>query len=232
MVAYLITPQRQWDHTTLLSNFCQVDIDRICTIPLNLFPSDDILIWHHSSTDYRKAKTNSATTSNVVQSQPNQLLTQPSIKAPRISSKPKWLAPSSGRLKLNTDATFDAARGRIGIGVILQNSAGNIVASFIKPISNNFKSEEMEALAIVHSLQWLLQSNLDVHFVKMDSLIVVKGLQQTVEYHSAFHAILNDIRLFVPNFPRVLMSHVYRTANTEAHMLAKFALTVDVDCSY
>ncbi|KAF4383377.1 hypothetical protein G4B88_023951 [Cannabis sativa] len=54
--------ERQWDHTTLQSNFCQVDIDRICTIPLNLFPSDEILIWHHSSTSYQLASNLAAQT--------------------------------------------------------------------------------------------------------------------------------------------------------------------------
>ncbi|KAF4375505.1 hypothetical protein F8388_024164 [Cannabis sativa] len=49
--------ERQWDHTTLQSNFYQGDIDRICTIPRNLFPSDDILIWHHSSTSCYNVKT-------------------------------------------------------------------------------------------------------------------------------------------------------------------------------
>uniref|UniRef100_A0A803P4Z0 Reverse transcriptase zinc-binding domain-containing protein n=1 Tax=Cannabis sativa TaxID=3483 RepID=A0A803P4Z0_CANSA len=50
LVVDLITPQRQWDFTALQSLFCQVDIDCIRTIPLSLFPTDDILIWHHSST--------------------------------------------------------------------------------------------------------------------------------------------------------------------------------------
>ncbi|KAF4380209.1 hypothetical protein G4B88_001360 [Cannabis sativa] len=45
-VADLITQNRQWDLTTISANFGQADIDRILSIPLTIYPSDDILIWN------------------------------------------------------------------------------------------------------------------------------------------------------------------------------------------
>uniref|UniRef100_A0A803PUK0 RNase H type-1 domain-containing protein n=1 Tax=Cannabis sativa TaxID=3483 RepID=A0A803PUK0_CANSA len=49
--------------------------------------------------------------------------------APSYStSKPKWLAPPSGRLKLNTDDAIDKSKSFIGVGAILRDSSGAIVA--------------------------------------------------------------------------------------------------------
>ncbi|KAF4373428.1 hypothetical protein G4B88_011697 [Cannabis sativa] len=45
-VADLITQNRQWDLTTISANFGQADIDIILSIPLTIYPSDDILIWN------------------------------------------------------------------------------------------------------------------------------------------------------------------------------------------
>ncbi|KAF4394618.1 hypothetical protein F8388_020443 [Cannabis sativa] len=56
MVADLIDGQRQWDLLSLQSNFSQVDIDRILTIPLSLFPHDDVLVWNNSFTGIYNVK--------------------------------------------------------------------------------------------------------------------------------------------------------------------------------
>ncbi|KAF4361328.1 hypothetical protein G4B88_015920 [Cannabis sativa] len=46
LVADLIDQHRQWDLTAVSSNFGQAEIDRILSIPLSIFPSEDALIWN------------------------------------------------------------------------------------------------------------------------------------------------------------------------------------------
>ncbi|KAM6571333.1 hypothetical protein CsatA_015413 [Cannabis sativa] len=394
MVADLITGQRQWDLLSLQANFNQPDIDRILTIPLSLFPHDDVLVWNHSFTGiynvksgyklavsiveqdestcgssiehwwsnfwklnlppkvrifvwklfhtslpvaaelYRRHIANSPycsicnsceetiihalfycpraksvwdlsnlhinfqtlgqssgadiliqlsstlstpdfelfivfcwniwhernaiyhgnavrTPKAVAQYAPSYLAefqaaranrpqiyaqSATTVKTPRPAKEfthaPKWTAPPQGRLKLNTDAAIDKERNIVGIGAILRDSDGYVIAALSKPIQGNFKAEEMEALGLALSLNWLLSHNLSVDYIETDSLLVVQGLTSSHVFLSAFHAILNNVNYLVSLFPRAQIGHVPRSANTYAHTLAKFALTVDTDCTW
>uniref|UniRef100_A0A803QKK6 RNase H type-1 domain-containing protein n=1 Tax=Cannabis sativa TaxID=3483 RepID=A0A803QKK6_CANSA len=132
--------------------------------------------------------------------------------------------------QIKHDAAIDKACNKVGIGATLRNSDGFIVAAISKPLLGNYKAEEMEAIGLALSLNWLISNNLSVDFIETDSLLVVQGLLSSQSYLSAFHAILNNINFLVSFFPRAQINHVYRSANTYAHTLAKYALTVDTEC--
>uniref|UniRef100_A0A803PXR5 Reverse transcriptase domain-containing protein n=1 Tax=Cannabis sativa TaxID=3483 RepID=A0A803PXR5_CANSA len=172
--------------------------------------------------DYRKAQ---ARTSSFTQQ--HHTTTSANIPAATTMTEkptPKWTAPPPGQLKLNTDAAINMSSSLIGLGAIHRNSHGKIVAAMSTSVKGRCKPEEIEAMALSWSLKTLLQLELPVHLIETDSLLVVQNLKKSTTHLTSFHAILNDVHFLVSNFPRA------RSANNEAHLLTKFALTVDTEC--
>ncbi|TXG74012.1 hypothetical protein EZV62_002591 [Acer yangbiense] len=57
-----------------------------------------------------------------------------------------------GRIKLNTDATLDLVKGKVGIGVISRDHLGDVLASSSQPLLAHFPPVVTEALAVQRGL--------------------------------------------------------------------------------
>uniref|UniRef100_A0A803QDP6 RNase H type-1 domain-containing protein n=1 Tax=Cannabis sativa TaxID=3483 RepID=A0A803QDP6_CANSA len=66
------------------------------------------------------------------------------------SHKVPWKPPPSGVFKLNVDATVERTTTTTGLGAIIQDCSGLVVAAFSKKLLGSFDPHEMEALAMFH----------------------------------------------------------------------------------
>uniref|UniRef100_A0A803P0J9 Reverse transcriptase domain-containing protein n=1 Tax=Cannabis sativa TaxID=3483 RepID=A0A803P0J9_CANSA len=150
--------------------------------------------------------------------------------APAIHRQVPWIPPISGSYKLNVDAALNVGSNIIGVGAIVRDAAGNVVAALSKPIVGNFASHEMEAKALFHGLNWVLQMQLPIDYIETDALMVSNAIHNPPVAFTAFDDLILDITSLLSFFPRAVVAHVKRSANMAAHGLAKFALKLDEDC--
>ncbi|XP_019162236.1 PREDICTED: uncharacterized protein LOC109158796 [Ipomoea nil] len=144
----------------------------------------------------------------------------------------KWLAPPSGRLKLNSDAVFTSA-GAAG-GAILRDSRGLCIAGLY------FRLEatsvlEAETLALRKAVQWCEAMALRPSAIEVDALDLAR-LVTSPEARSPWK--IGDSILYIRSSLLSwgsMLTHVYREANQVAYALAVEGLVASspaVVCSF
>ena len=68
-----------------------------------------------------------------------------------ITVKEIWKPPVVGKFKVNVDSAFSG--GKVGIGVVIRDSVGELIASMASPIANVLKPSHLEALAITKGIK-------------------------------------------------------------------------------
>uniref|UniRef100_A0A803NJ60 Reverse transcriptase domain-containing protein n=1 Tax=Cannabis sativa TaxID=3483 RepID=A0A803NJ60_CANSA len=124
-----------------------------------------------------------------------------------ISESP-WRPPDFGSLKMNVDAVVDSTNNIIGVGAVIRNCEGVVIAGFSKPLIGNFASHEMEAKAIFHSLVWATQLGLQLGHVETDAVMVTNALYGRTNCITAFNDLIIDISCLLSFLPGVSVMHV------------------------
>uniref|UniRef100_A0A803Q8E0 Reverse transcriptase domain-containing protein n=1 Tax=Cannabis sativa TaxID=3483 RepID=A0A803Q8E0_CANSA len=147
----------------------------------------------------------------------------------RPNSDSSWSPPDITGLKINVDAAVNKERKILGVGAIIRGHHGSVVAALSKPVQGCFRSDEMEAKALFHCLNWAMQLQLHITNVETDALRVSSALNSPSPNLSSFNDLIMDVSCLLSFFSGVTISHVKRNANQAAHGLAKYALELDED---
>ena len=133
-----------------------------------------------------------------------------------------WVRPPVRLLKLNIDTTMLKDPTVVGVGMVLHDSDGLLVAckSVVLPFCYSVK--EAEAVGLCKGLQWLLELH---HFevdVELDAKIMVDAFHSEPLAIDEFGYIIGDCRGLVANC-YFSIQFVKRQANRSAHCLARAA---------
>ncbi|KAF4358548.1 hypothetical protein G4B88_015933 [Cannabis sativa] len=102
-----------------------------------------------------------------------------------VQHVPKWKPPQLNGFKLNVDATTNLEQKKMGIGAIIRYHNGMVVAAFSKAIQGSFRSDEIEAKALFHALNWYCDA-LDYYFMPSSgriNLLPISGERATYADH-------------------------------------------------
>ena len=142
----------------------------------------------------------------------------------RVQRQPvKWEPPPPPLLKINFDGAVFKEKGEAGIGVVVRDSHGMVIASLAEKIQLPSSSDEVEALAAVRVATLAMNLNLPSFIVEGDSDVVISALRKEEESFSSFGHLISSIKHYLHSCSCISFSHTRRSGNSIAHSLAKFA---------
>ena len=148
-----------------------------------------------------------------------------SVPQPTVRSVPSdsWTPPPPGWLKINFDGATFKDRKLAGLGGVIRNDNGLIMAAFTQTIPLPTSVEMMEVLAARNALVLAKELCLNQVLLEGDSEIIINALSNVGRDSSSYSHILLDIKLLTHAFMGVSFCHSRRQANKVAHRLARSA---------
>uniref|UniRef100_A0A803P0U0 Reverse transcriptase domain-containing protein n=1 Tax=Cannabis sativa TaxID=3483 RepID=A0A803P0U0_CANSA len=141
--------------------------------------------------------------------------------------KVRWDPPIPGVYCINSDASVPGQGSLSGLGALIRNHLGEVVAAEIHQNKGSSSVEVAEVLALRMGIQLAIKVEAYPYIIQSDCLQVVSYLNGVSQAKTDWSALLDDIRES-PDFGHCLaVKHIRRKCNRLAHLLAKEALFSD-----
>ncbi|KAK2658363.1 hypothetical protein Ddye_004896 [Dipteronia dyeriana] len=151
-----------WNHQLVRDSFLPMDAELILVLPLISSSDRDSLVWHFDRFGCYSVRSGywvglnlgsllpSSSGSSVFGILNDNLLDQQWI----VRARPivAWDSPAFGFFKVNVDASVSSSKGMSGVGVIIRDHAGLVVASSVAILTGVNSSLLAEAWAILKGL--------------------------------------------------------------------------------
>ena len=131
----------------------------------------------------------------------------------------RWSCPQDGLVKINFDGAIFSDSNQSGVGVVIRDNNGAVLASYSEKLHLAYKPDEVEALAALKAVTRKA-------ILEGDYLSLIKALKSTEDSLSPTGLLVDDVKRVASSFERLVYSHVKRNDNRVAHSLAKNALRI------
>jgi len=128
-----------------------------------------------------------------------------------------------GWVKANFDGAIFEDISAVGIGVVVRNEHGEIIAAMAEKIPLPDSVFTLETLAARRAVLFVQELSLRNVVFEGDSESFIQAIRNRIFTHSSCGHIIHDILLFVNYFQSFSFSHVCRQGNALADALAKRA---------
>ncbi|KAL9432342.1 hypothetical protein AB3S75_027379 [Citrus x aurantiifolia] len=136
----------------------------------------------------------------------------------------KWEPPPENFLKVNVDAAINSRDQVSGLGAVIKDPSGKIVAAGTKQVPLREGVSFAEAEAMEWGLQVAKELSLSALIMESDCKEVVDLLNNTKGSRTGISWVISEIQEQRRDFKEVKFRHIPRTCNTCAHSLAKLAV--------
>ncbi|XP_050277977.1 uncharacterized protein LOC126719473 [Quercus robur] len=101
-----------------------------------------------------------------------------------------WIPPPANSLKINFDGALFRDINKVGLGVVIRNDHGQVLASLSEQIQLPFSSDLVEAMAAARAISFAHELSLSNYILEGDSEVVIKALKSNDDSLSSFGHIL------------------------------------------
>ena len=149
------------------------------------------------------------------------------VAAPMAKPMITWRPPARDQYKVNVDGAVFKHRKQAGVGVVIQDKNGVVIAALSKLVNAPLEAVEIEAKAMESGVIFARDVGIREAMFEGDSLTICRALQGDGEAPSSMHNILAITLEQASGFRFSCFSHVKRQGNVPAHLLAQFAKEVE-----
>ncbi|XP_042974899.1 uncharacterized protein LOC122306539 [Carya illinoinensis] len=139
----------------------------------------------------------------------------------------RWQKPAPNSVKANWDAALKEKEGKMGMGVIIRDEEGEVLASLCGSRKWVSKPDTAEMQALWRALKLCAELNFVNVVFEGDAFGIVKAVNGREENWEWNGQIIEDIREILKNRPNWVVQHTYRECNNAAHSLARYSLNVN-----
>ena len=130
----------------------------------------------------------------------------------------KWKPPTQGRCKVNWDIAVDNQNCCMGVGAILRDDEGRVLAAVSKTLRFCYEPVAGEAVAALYAAEFTRDLGFyDVDF-EGDSLQIVNAIRNNDENCSRYGHVIDDIKTVLEQFRSWRVSRVRRICNSAARL--------------
>ena len=152
------------------------------------------------------------------------------LTVPHRPARTRWSPPAENLYKANYDAALFEHLGIAGLGVVVRDVRGNVLAALSQKIALPQSVEMAEALAAKRAVQLATEMSFLRVVVEGDCKRVVQALQAPGRSLTLYGHVIEDVRRIGATLQTCSFHHVLREGNSLAHSLARRAvLTADTD---
>jgi hypothetical protein len=137
----------------------------------------------------------------------------------------RWVPPPKNIIKINWDASLDAAKKIIKIEIIARDEKGKFLTAISKQESIEVELVVTETFAALTAITMCLEQNFQDVIFEGDALQVVKEVNSDKHCNNYYGHLVEDVKHGLKRLKSAKFSHVRHSANVAAHELAMLART-------
>ena len=138
----------------------------------------------------------------------------------------RWKCPQAGLIKINFDGAVCSKANMSGVGAVIKDDKGAILASCSEKIPQAYNADEIEALAARKALSFAADLGFQSAILEGDSLGLIQALKSEEHSLAPTGLLIDDVKMLASNYVRLSYFHIKRNGNRITHSLMKYALRI------